>query len=277
MKAPSQSVIAGMENLLRSLNVRTVCESACCPNQGECFAAGTATFMLLGDICTRNCSFCAVSKGKPVLPDDNEPRRIADAVQQLGLRYVVMTSVTRDDLPDGGAWHIGQVLLELCRRIPETRTEILIPDFAGSEEALRTVLDASPSVLGHNLETVPRLYPNVRPKADYHRSLEVIRLARYISGSIITKSGLMLGLGESRNEVIAVLRDLRENGCDIITLGQYLSPSPMHHPVVRFVTLEEFDEYERLAMGMGFKFVASGPFVRSSFHAREAFDAASLR
>ena len=265
------ATLAEMGRLMRSLKLHTVCESAECPNRTRCFAEGTATFMILGDICTRNCTFCAVTKGIPLPPDPEEPAHIVAAVRKLGLRYVVVTSVTRDDLPDGGAFHFAQAIEAIRQCDPNIAVEVLIPDFKGSLPALQTVVDACPAVLNHNVETVPRLYPEVRPKANYRQSIELLKQAKYLNNGFLTKSGLMLGLGETRQEVIEVMTDLRQAGCDLLTLGQYLQPSLNHHKIVRYVTPEEFEEYQNAGEEMGFTSVVSGPLVRSSFHAAEAY------
>jgi len=252
--------------ILRELGLHTVCEEANCPNRGECFESKTATFMILGNVCTRNCTFCAVSKGKPQPVDPDEPERLAEAASKLGLEYVVVTSVTRDDLPDGGAGHFAKVTQELHKK--GIKTELLIPDFQGNEQALKTVLDSDPEVLNHNVETVPRLYPEVRPKANYLQSLELLNRAR----DHTTKSGIMLGLGEKQEEVEEVLDDLIKAGCDFLTIGQYLAPSRYHHPVIDYVHPDKFEELKQIALHKGFKHVASGPFVRSSYHAKEAWE-----
>lgn len=264
-KALTSGTREKMLSALGSLN--TVCQSARCPNIGECFERGTATFMILGNRCTRNCNFCAVPSGSPLLPDEGEPEQVAKAAESLGLSYVVVTSVTRDDLPDGGAGQFAETIRAIRRRLPSARVEVLVPDFAGSEKALTTVLEPGPDVLNHNLETIPRLYPEVRPRADYGRSLGLLRRAKEMMAEGTTKSGLMLGLGERKEEVIRVLEDLRGAGCDIVTLGQYLSPSPGHLPVRRYVAPEEFDELREEAMRLGFGHVEAGPLVRSSYHA----------
>lgn len=263
--------MAAMKNLTRPLKLHTVCESARCPNRQECFSQGTATFMILGDVCTRDCSFCAVQSGRPRSPDPGEPDNIVAAVAQLGLRYAVITSVTRDDLPDGGASHFARTIDAIHDYDPGIMVEALIPDFGGSLSALRTVTDASLAVLNHNVETVPRLYSEVRPQADYQRSLEVLRNARLLNPNLHTKSGLMVGLGENKDEVIQVMGDLRHAGCGLLTIGQYLAPSTRHHELVGFVHPDEFAEYQDAGMAMGFQYVAAGPLVRSSFHAGEAF------
>ena len=260
-----------MRRLMRDSRLHTVCESARCPNCTECFAAGTATFMILGNICTRHCTFCAVKHGKPQAPDSQEPEHIVAAVNKLGLRYVVITSVTRDDLPDGGAAYFSQTIKAIHECDSDIRVEVLIPDFKGSLSALHTVTDACPSVLNHNIETVPRLYPEVRPEADYQRSIRLLKQAKLANSKLLTKSGLMLGLGETRQEVIAVMDDLRRVDCDVITIGQYLQPSLKHHRLVRYIPPEEFEEYQNTGREMGFASVISGSLVRSSFHAAETY------
>ncbi len=274
-RAPKQKVLQEMKHLLRSLSLHTVCEEARCPNIGECFAKKTATFMILGNRCTRNCRFCAVEKGDPLSLDPSEPENVARAVNRLSLRYVVITSVTRDDLPDGGASQFVRTIKEI-RRIneDEIRIEILIPDFKGSLSSLKTVIAARPDVLNHNLETVPRLYGTVRPKADYSRSLELLRRSKEMNSGIYTKSGLMVGLGEKFGEVVEVMKDLREVGCDILTIGQYLRPSFKHLEVKEFVKPEKFREYEKTGRSLGFSSVAASPFVRSSYQAKEALEKA---
>ncbi len=273
-KIPRAGETTGVERLLSELKLHTVCEGARCPNIGECFSHGTATFMIMGEICTRNCTFCAVKKGAPTPLDPEEPGHIAEAVSHLGLGYVVITCVTRDDLVDGGAGHFAATIEALHSRMPELKVEVLVSDFKGSTSSVWTVVAAGPDVFSHNLETVPRLYPEVRPVADYWRSLDVLKTAKEMGTGIITKSGLMLGLGENQEEIIEVMRDLRQAGCDLLTLGQYLSPSHGHHPVVRFITPGEFAEYEQIGLKEGFKGVASAPLVRSSFRASELFDRA---
>ena len=263
-----------VERLLSHLKLHTVCQGAHCPNIGQCFSAGTATFMIMGDICVRNCTFCAVNKGIPLPLDADEPLRIAEAVKQLELNYVVITCVTRDDLPDGGASHFAQTISQLHTAIPAIRVEVLVSDFNGNEESIKTVAEAAPGVFSHNLETIPRLYPFVRPMAQYQRSLDVLRKAKEINRYMITKSGIMLGLGEEQDEVVDVMRDLRQAGCELLSLGQYLAPTQAHHPVVDFITPEKFAEYERIGMVEGFKGIASAPLVRSSFRAAELFDRA---
>jgi len=276
LKPLDSTTLSKMRKLTRGLKLHTICESARCPNRTECFAQGTATFMILGDICTRNCTFCAVKHGKPEAPDPEEPEHIVSAVKKLGLRYVVITSVTRDDLPDGGAMQFAQAIRALHRHNSGIEVEVLIPDFRGSLSALEKVVAAQPTVLNHNVETVPRLYSEVRPQAKYHRSLELLRRAKSLDRGLLTKSGLMLGLGEREDEVIEVMEDLREVGCDSITLGQYLRPSLKHHEVVRYVTPDEFAQYEAIARKMGLLGVASGPLVRSSFNATALFNEVRL-
>jgi lipoyl synthase len=254
--------------LLTRLGLSTVCDSARCPNRGECFSHHTATFLILGDVCTRGCAYCAVNRGHPKgLPDADEPERLACAVLELGLRHVVVTSVTRDDLPDGGANHYARVVEELRRRCPGVRVEILVPDFQGSEDALAIVLNACPDILAHNVETVPRFYREVRRGADYARSVTMLQRAKSWAPQIVVKSGLMLGLGEAADEIEAVLRDLARAGCDMVTIGQYLAPSLTHAPVRRYVPRDEFDHWREVGLSLGFRSVASGSLVRSSFKA----------
>jgi lipoic acid synthetase len=267
-KANGSSVPARQTSrLLARLGLPTVCDSARCPNRGECFSQRTATFMILGDTCTRGCSFCAVARGRPQPPTEDEADRLAQAVNELGLAHVVITSVTRDDLNDGGAGHYARVTRTLRSCCAGVKVELLVPDFGGSMEALTIVLSARPDILAHNVETVPRLYPQVRRGADYRTSLELLRGAKAIAPELVTKSGVMLGLGEQAEEIAAVLRDLRDAGCDMLTLGQYLAPSLHHAPVARYVTPEEFLGWRQKALGLGFRSVASGPLVRSSYKA----------
>jgi len=271
-KLPDPEAMSKMRGLLQRHGLNTVCQEALCPNQGECFGQGTATFLILGKTCTRNCTFCAIpTEERPPDPDPDEPGRIAQASAELGLKHVVITSVTRDDLEDGGASHFARTVRALRDTNPEIIVEVLIPDFQGSAEALKTVMDSGPDILNHNLETVPRLYPEVRPQAVYPRSLELLQRAKEMSPAGITKSGLMLGLGEEKEEVLRVMAGLREASCDLLTLGQYLRPSGKHHPVARYVTPDEFDELRQEGEEMGFKAVFSAPLVRSSFHAAEIF------
>jgi lipoic acid synthetase len=255
--------------LLGELGLHTVCESARCPNGGDCFARHTATFLVLGDTCTRRCTFCAVNKGAPTPVDAGEPERLVRAAERLALHYVVVTSVTRDDLPDGGAVHFVRVVESL--HAGGMKAEVLVPDLAGSSEAIAAVGKARPEVINHNVETVPRLYPEVRPKADYERSVRLLHAVKQLDRSILTKSGLMVGLGETRDEVHAVMRDLREAECDLLTIGQYLQPTPGHHGVMEFVPPHELAQYARAGLAMGFAAVAAAPLVRSSFRAAELY------
>ncbi len=259
------------KKVLRSHGVSTVCEEARCPNKGHCFSKPTATFMILGDSCTRNCGFCSVNSSRPALPDPKEPEKVALASKEMGLKYVVITSVTRDDLPDGGAGQFAETIRMVRRYLPKAGIEVLTPDFLGNREALKIVLDAGPDVFNHNIETVPRLYSQVRPQAVYRQSLEVLKAAREIAPSIATKSGLMVGLGESFDEVISVMRDLRKAGCRILTIGQYLRPGRENLPVVEYIHPEVFDRYRETALELGFGSVASGPLVRSSMNAEEMY------
>jgi len=258
-----------LKDLITRLGLHTVCESAACPNIGDCWNRGTATFMILGNVCTRRCGFCAVQKGAPMEIDWDEPRRVADASAAMGLRYAVVTSVNRDDQKDGGATLFARTIEAIRERIPGCKVEVLIPDFQGSLDALRIVMDARPDVLNHNTETVPRLYRQVRLGARYERSLELLAEAKRLVPETPTKSGLMLGLGETPDEVLAVMRDLRSSNVDILTLGQYLRPSPKHLPILRYVAPGEFAEFRRMGTEMGFAHVEAGPLVRSSFHADE--------
>jgi len=274
-RLPSGPTYQKIRSILKKDQLYTVCQEAHCPNLGECFSRGTATFLILGAHCTRNCRFCAVSHGPTVPPDPEESRKVSEAVLRMRLDYVVVTSVTRDDLSDGGAGHFAQTIREIRRLVPKTQIEVLIPDFQGSEEGLETVVKARPDVLNHNLETVPRLYPKVRPGADYGRSLNIIKHVQTLDPSMPTKSGLMLGLGEYPEEIRRVLGDLLRVQCSILTLGQYLQPSAEHLPVERFIPPEEFDQWRQTALKMGFSEVASGPFVRSSYHAKELYRAST--
>jgi lipoyl synthase len=264
-----------LKRTMRTLDLHTVCESARCPNMGECWEHGTATFMILGDICTRACGFCAVPSGKPLgPPDEDEPLRVAEAVERMGLRYAVVTSVNRDDQPDGGSRIFARTIQEIRKRVPGCKVEVLIPDFRGDWNALNTVLAVKPDILNHNTETVPRLYRQVRKGARYERSLELLRRAKETHTDVPTKTGLMLGLGEEREEVLDTMRDLAAQGTDILTLGQYLQPTRDHLPVIRFVHPNEFAEYKQLGEKMGFKHVESGPLVRSSYHAFDQAESA---
>ncbi|MBE3549904.1 MAG: lipoyl synthase [Brockia lithotrophica] len=262
---------------LRELRLTTVCEEARCPNRQECFGSGTATFMLLGDVCTRNCRFCAVKTGRPAPPDPDEPFRVAEGARRLGLRYVVLTSVARDDLPDGGAGHFAKTVRALKEAIPGVRVEVLVPDFGGDREALCTVLASGVDVFNHNVETVRRLTPSVRARATYDRSLSVLTAAKACAPHVPTKSGFMVGLGETREEIEELLRDLRNAQVDLLTIGQYLRPTPAQLPVVRYYSPEEFREIARKAYALGFTYVAAGSLVRSSYHAHVGYDATRER
>ncbi|HEY7851268.1 MAG TPA: lipoyl synthase [Ktedonobacterales bacterium] len=256
-----------LKTLMRSKALHTVCEEARCPNMGECWAHRTATFMILGSVCTRSCGFCAVATGRPMALDWEEPRRVAEAVTQMGLKHVVVTMVNRDELRDGGATLVAATIRWIRRLNPDCAVEVLTSDFKGSREALKVVMDARPTVFNHNIETVPRLYRQVRPQAVYERSLDVLTWAKEMRPETPNKTGFMLGLGETHEEVLAVLRDLKEREIDIVTIGQYLRPTPQHLPIVRYATPDEFREYARLGKAMGLRHVESGPLVRSSYHA----------
>jgi len=263
-----------LKGLIGSLNLHTVCESAACPNIGECWNHRTATFMILGNVCTRRCGFCAVQKGAPLAVDYDEPARVAEAAAAMGLKYAVVTSVNRDDRKDGGAELFALTIRALRARIPGCKVEVLVPDFQGSHAAMEIVMDARPDVLNHNTETVPRLYRQVRLGARYERSLEMLRYAKAVNPATPTKSGLMLGLGETRDEVVQVMRDLAAHNVDILTIGQYLRPSPRHLPIVRYVPPEEFANYKTVGRELGFAHVEAGPLVRSSYHAHESANVA---
>lgn len=258
-----------LKRLVTNLKLHTVCESAACPNVGECWNRRTATFMILGNVCTRRCGFCAVQKGAPLPVDYDEPRRVAEACAILGLKYAVVTSVNRDDRKDGGAELFALTIAAIRQRIPGCKVEVLVPDFQGSQPAMQTVMNAQPDVLNHNTETVPRLYRQVRLGARYERSLAMLAYAKQIRPQIPSKSGLMLGLGETTDEVVQVMRDLRAHGVDILTLGQYLRPSQKHLPIIRYVPIDEFNDLKRIGYEIGFRHVESGPLVRSSYHASD--------
>ncbi len=270
-RLPMGEVTRQVEKDLMERRLHTICQEGCCPNQGECFSKREASFLIMGRICTRNCRFCAVESGRPQQLDPYEPQRLAEEVNTLGLRFVVITSVTRDDLPDGGAGHFARVIKEVRHRCPDVGIEVLIPDFKGSIPSLAIVIHAQPQVLNHNVETVPRLYPHVRPQADYSQSVSMIERAKSIDGTIVTKSGIMVGLGETYEEVLAVMDDLRDAGCDLLTLGQYLQPSAGHYPVKEYVHPDVFRAYDEDARKKGFKGVVSSPFVRSSYKAGELY------
>jgi lipoyl synthase len=274
IKANTNDILE-MEKLLKVLSLHTVCEGAACPNIGECFKNKTATFMILGENCTRNCRFCQVTKGivQPLNPE--EPENVAKASKQLGLKHIVVTSVTRDDLKDGGAEFFAQTIHHIREYLPHSSVEVLIPDFQGDITALYTVLDAKPDILNHNIETVPELYHEVRPMAAYERSLELLKRVKEYNPHIYTKSGLMVGFGETKQQIQSVMDDLREMDCDILTIGQYLQPSKAHLRVVEYITPEQFDEYRLIGLEKGFKYVASGPLVRSSYNAVEGMNVLS--
>jgi lipoic acid synthetase len=271
LRAPDAEALDQMKRLLDAGRLHTVCEDADCPNIGECFAGKTCTFMILGNVCTRNCRFCAIVPGRPSAVDPGEPQAVASAARRLGLRHVVVTSVTRDDLADGGAGHFAATIRAVRDEMPEATVEVLIPDFMGNIDSLRRVIDAGPDVINHNVETVPRIYPSVRPQAQYDRSLALLRGIHEFGSGILSKSGLMLGLGETNGEVIEVMEDLRAAHCDILTLGQYLSPSPVHHPVVEYIRPDIFKKLEEIGYDMGFTEVSAGPLVRSSYQAERIF------
>ena len=268
-KMPGGPNYVALKTLMRDNELHTVCEEAHCPNIGECWERGTATFMILGDICTRACAYCAVTTGKPVGLDLEEPARLAETVERMGLRYAVITSVNRDDLPDGGAFVFAQCVRQVRKRVPGCKVEALIPDFEGNWSALDTVMSARPDTLNHNIETVRRIFGRVRPKGDYDQSLELLSRARALDPGAVTKSGMMVGLGETWDEILRTMSDLRSVDCDLLTIGQYLRPSRKHVALAKWYTPEEFAELKREAESLGFQHVASGPLVRSSYHADE--------
>lgn len=265
-----------VQALTRSLSLNTVCTEANCPNRLECHNKGTATFMILGNTCTRNCRFCNVTSGTPTDVDPLEPIHVAEAIQKLNLRHAVITSVTRDDLVDGGASHFANVINCIRKLNPSTTVEVLIPDLKGNWNGLKTITDAKPEILNHNIETVPSLYSTVRPQAIYSRSLELLKMVKKLDSSILTKSGFMLGLGENDDEVISLLKDLRTYECDIVTIGQYLQPSKNHIELVEYVHPDKFNKFKDIGMDMGFRYIASAPLVRSSYNAAEALDSKAL-
>jgi lipoate synthase len=273
--APKGQNYRDLKQLMRGQSLHTVCEEARCPNIGECWGHKTATFMILGDICTRSCGFCAIATGRPLGVDWEEPKRVAEAAKEMGLRHAVVTSVNRDELKDGGASIFAATIRWIRRLSPECKVEVLTPDFKGDPDALRVVMAAKPDIFNHNVETIPRLYRQVRPQAVYQRSLAVLKLAKELYPGTRTKSGFMLGLGETEEEVLQVMRDMREHDVDILTIGQYLRPSFKHLPIQRYATLEEFAALKAAGKEMGFRHVESGPFVRSSYHAHEQADGAS--
>lgn len=273
----NNSNIEEVKELLATLNLNTVCQSAKCPNIFECFSKRTATFMLLGGTCTRNCAFCGVLPGKPQMPDPKEPENIAEASLRLGLKYIVLTSVTRDDLKDGGAGHFYNTIKQIKKILPEAKVECLIPDFGGSKDSLELVLEAKPDVLNHNIETVKRNYGPIRKGADYNRSLGILKNARKMMPGILTKSGFMLGLGETEDEIKELILDLKEAGCDILTIGQYLRPSGNNFKVSKYYTPHEFESIKKFADSQGFKHVVSGSYVRSSYHASTAYNNTKIK
>ena len=276
VRAPGGANYAQVRRVMRDLRLHTVCEEAHCPNVGECWEHRAATFMILGDVCTRNCAYCAVAHGTPVGLDTDEPRRLAEAVAAMGLKYIVVTSVDRDDLPNGGAEQFADVVKETRLRLPDAQVELLIPDFKGNEAALRLVVEAKPDILNHNLETVRRLYRLARPGGRYDRALELLERAKAMDPALPTKSGLMVGLGEEWEELLTAMRDLRSVGVDLLTIGQYLRPSASHLPVARFYTPDEFAELRRVGLELGYRHVESGPLVRSSYHAWEQAERAQV-
>ena len=276
VKAPGGPNYMRLKYLMRELDLHSVCEEAHCPNVGECWEHGTATFMILGDVCTRNCAYCAVAHGRPPKYDIAEPHRVARAIAEMGLQHAVITSVDRDDLPDFGAWVFAETIRQIHERIPGCSVEVLVPDFQGNEDSIRTVLEAGPEIYNHNTETVPRLYKKARPGGRYPRVMEIFRFAKRIAPDIPTKTGMILGMGETIEEVVAVMRDLREVDVDILTLGQYLRPSEAHIALDRYYTPQEFRQLYEIGMEMGFRHVESGPLVRSSYHAWEQVQAAGV-
>jgi lipoic acid synthetase len=269
VRAPGGPDYVRLKHLMRGLGLNSVCEEAHCPNIGECWEAGTATFLILGDVCTRNCPYCAIAHGRPAELDEDEPRRVAEAVESLGLRHCVITSVDRDDLPDGGAWIFAETIREIRARAPECSIEVLTPDFQGDQAAIRTVIEAGPEIFNHNMETVRRLHRSARPGGRYARSFQVLRYARELDDELLVKTGIMLGLGEESEDVEEFIADAFEAGVQILTIGQYLRPSTDHAPIARYVAPEEFAEWKRIGEARGLLHVESGPLVRSSYHARE--------
>ncbi len=276
VKAPGGPTYLRLTQMMKEMNLHTVCQEAHCPNIGECWEHGTATFMILGDVCTRNCAYCAVSHGRPPAYDIAEPERVGEAVAKLGLQHAVITSVDRDDLPDFGAYIFAETIRQIHQRLPGCSVEVLVPDFQGNEDSIRAVLEARPEIYNHNTETVPRLYKKARPGGRYERVMNIFRLAKRIAPDIPTKTGIILGMGETNEEVVEVMRDLRAVNVDILTLGQYLRPSDGHIALDRFVTPDEFAWFRTVGMEMGFRHVESGPLVRSSYHAWEQVQAAGV-
>jgi lipoic acid synthetase len=267
VRLPAGNNYTRLKHLMRQQGLHTVCEEAMCPNIGECWSKGTATFLLMGDTCTRSCGFCHIKTGRPPMLDEDEPRRVAESVLAMQLNHCVLTSVNRDELPNGGAHIFANTIREIRQRLPHCTVEVLIPDFKGNRAALKEVMEARPDILNHNVETVPRLYRTVRPQANYQQSLNVLSGAKELDTQALTKTGLMVGLGETKEEVLAVMRDLRAHQVDILTIGQYLRPSSLHLPVYRYVHPDEFREFHEVGMELGFRWVESGPLVRSSYHA----------
>lgn len=276
VRMPAGSNYSHLKKLMRDHGLHTVCEEAMCPNIGECWNRGTATFLLMGDTCTRSCGFCHIKTGRPPRLDEDEPRRVAETVLAMNLSHCVLTSVNRDELPNGGAHIFAHTLREIRRRLPNCTIEVLIPDFKGSLPALKEVMDAQPEILNHNTETVPRLYRTVRPQANYQQTLRVLSNAKILDPDTMTKTGIMVGLGETKAEVLVVMQDLREHQVDILTIGQYLRPSPLHLPIYRYVHPDEFREFHQVGMELGFRWVESGPLVRSSYHAEGQAQALSI-
>ncbi len=276
VKAPGGPNYIRLKHLMRELDLHSVCEEAHCPNVGECWEHGTATFMILGDVCTRNCAYCAVAHGRPPEYDIDEPERVAQAIAEMGLQHAVITSVDRDDLPDFGAWIFAETIRRIHARVPGCSVEVLVPDFQGNESSIIAVLDAQPEIYNHNTETVPRLYKKARPGGRYRRVMEIFRFAKRVAPDIPTKTGMILGMGETMEEVVAVMRDLRDVDVDILTLGQYLRPSQDHIALDRYYTPADFRELYEIGMEMGFRHVESGPLVRSSYHAWEQVQAAGV-
>lgn len=276
VKAPGGENYVRLKGLMKELNLHTVCEEAHCPNVGECWQHGTATFMILGDVCTRNCGYCAVSHGRPPKYDIDEPNRVGAAIAQMNLQHAVITSVDRDDLPDYGAYIFAETIRQIHQRLPGCSVEVLVPDFQGDEDAIRTVLEAGPEIYNHNTETVPRLYKRARPGGRYERVMQIFRFAKQVAPHIPTKTGVIVGLGETTEELVAVMHDLRAVDVDILTIGQYLRPSDGHLPLDRYYTPEEFRELRTIGMQLGFKHVEAAPLVRSSYHAWEQVQAAGV-
>lgn len=276
VRLPAGESYTRVKRLMRQHKLHTVCEEAMCPNLGECWSKGTATFLLMGDTCTRSCGFCHIKTGRPAQLDEDEPARVAESVGILNLSHCVLTSVNRDELPHGGAHIFANTIREIRKRVPQCTIEVLIPDFKGDRAALKEVMDAKPEILNHNTETVPRLYRTVRPQANYEQTLNVLLRAKKLDTEAVTKSGIMVGLGETKEEIIQVLRDLREHQVDILTIGQYLRPTPYHLPVYRYVHPDEFKEFYTAATDLGFRWVESGPLVRSSYHASSQAEALSI-